>query len=165
MEIVVVNKTRKKLNEKNITKQAHLCLKGLLTRPKLKNKSYLKRPELTLVFVGREAMRKLNFQYRGKNRATDVLSFDSVDNFSLGELVFCWDVLVKQAKEHQHSVEAEWVYMLIHGLLHLLGYDHELQQKSAKEMFEVQDKLFSQLTQQKIKLKLLYVDRNRARRN
>ncbi|MFN9065876.1 MAG: rRNA maturation RNase YbeY, partial [Bdellovibrionales bacterium] len=63
-------------------------------------KKSLKNKTLTLVFLDLKEAKKLNFQFRGKNYATDVLSFSSMDPNSLGELLLCWPVLKKQAKEH-----------------------------------------------------------------
>jgi probable rRNA maturation factor len=101
--------------------------------------------EITLVFLKKKAAQKLNHEFRGKDYATDVLSFDSVDPSSLGELVLCPAVLKKQAQEHKLSYKHELGYMLIHGVLHLLGYDHEIGEKEAKKMFSIQDAAFDHL--------------------
>ena len=90
-------------------------------------------------------MKKINSQFRGKNRPTDVLSFESADPNSMGELLFCVDVLKIQARAQNHSLEQEFLYMLVHGLLHLLGYDHELSKKEEMHMFRLQDQCFRQL--------------------
>lgn len=95
-----------------------------------------------LIFVNSSEMKKLNKQYRGKGYATDVLSFAPSEPGSLGELVFCVEVLKRQALEHKLSYRDELTYMLIHGLLHLLGYDHEKSKAQARLMFEIQDNLF-----------------------
>lgn len=101
--------------------------------------------EITLVFLDKNPAKHLNFEYRGKNYATDVLSFDSLDESSLGELVLCPEVLKKQAKEHGLTYRHELGYMLLHGALHLLGYDHETSESDADKMFAIQDKVFSKL--------------------
>ncbi len=87
-------------------------------------------------------MRRLNKTFRGKDYATDVLSFDATDPESLGELVLCPEVIQRQAKEHELSDFAEYAYMVLHGILHLLGYDHEKDDKAAREMYRLQDKIF-----------------------
>ena len=108
----------------------------------IKDQKKCKDKELTLVFVERASMQSLNQQFRGKNKPTDVLSFDALEPDSLGELVFSAEVLSKQAKEHHLSFRDELVYMLYHGVLHLCGYDHEVSDKQAKKMFAIQDRAF-----------------------
>lgn len=85
-----------------------------------------------------KAMAKLNLKYRGKNRATDVLSFPAHPVFweigYLGELAICLPVLRKQAKELGHTAEAELEVLITHGLLHLLGLDHEKSVRQAGVM-------------------------------
>lgn len=101
--------------------------------------------ELLIVFLNEKEARKLNKSYRGKDYATDVLSFDAVEPGSLGELVICPKVISRQAKEHGLLVREELGYMVLHGFLHLLGYDHETNEKDAKKMFDIQDELFERL--------------------
>ena len=90
-------------------------------------------------------MKNINRQFRKKNKPTDILSFQSADPNSLGELLLCTDVLKEQAVRHGHLFSDEVMYMLIHGLLHLLGYDHEASPKEEKLMFRLQDKCFNDL--------------------
>lgn len=131
--------------------------------------------ELTLVFVSSAQMKKINRQFRGRDYATDVLSFAAMDDFqwpalsskgggkdlqssaslrsraaqSLGELILCLPVIRRQAREHRLSFENELGYMVLHGILHLLGLDHEGRTKKAKseakKMFRLQDDVFEQL--------------------
>jgi probable rRNA maturation factor len=70
-------------------------------------------------------MRSLNRQFRGKDYATDVLSFPSDERGFLGDIVIAEGVAVAQAKFARHSVATELKVLALHGLLHLLGYDHE----------------------------------------
>jgi probable rRNA maturation factor len=117
-------------------------------RPKTKSVRHnvkFKFNSTTLIFVSSAEMKKLNKRYRGKNYATDVLSFAPTEPGSLGELVFCVDVLKRQAREHDLAYRDELSYMLIHGLLHLLGYDHEKSERAAREMFAVQDLVFERV--------------------
>ncbi len=102
--------------------------------------------DLTIVFVSAAKIKKLNSQYRGKNKPTDILSFDSIEPSSLGELVLCLPILKKQALEHKLTVQREIGYMVLHGILHLLGYDHEKSQKEARQMFSLQDQIFEKLS-------------------
>lgn len=103
------------------------------------------KPELTLVFLNMAAAKKINLQFRKKNYATDILSFESTELNVLGELILCPQVLKKQAKEHGLTFNQELTYMLIHGILHLLGYEHETSPKDAKKMFTPQDRIFDAL--------------------
>jgi len=99
--------------------------------------------EISCVFLNRHQMQKINNQFRKKNKPTDVLSFQSEDPESLGELLFCVSVLKTQAKQQRHSFEHEFLYMFIHGVLHLLGYDHELSREEHQKMFRLQERCFS----------------------
>jgi probable rRNA maturation factor len=105
----------------------------------------LKNQELTVVFMDPSPAKKINKTYRKKNYATDVLSFESENPAELGELLICPQVIEKQAREHALSFKAELAYMLIHGVLHLLGYDHEKSARDAAKMFKIQDQLFDRL--------------------
>ena len=86
----------------------------------------------TIVFVSDDAIRKLNRRFRGKNLATDVLSFPTepepfeVENGShLGEVVISVERAAAQAKANESSCSSEIEQLILHGLLHLCGYDHE----------------------------------------
>ena len=100
------------------------------------------RKNLLAVYVDARRGRALNKTFRGKNYATDVLSFAPLEADALGELVFCVEVLTRQARVHQLSLREELAYLYIHGFLHLLGYDHEKSKRAAAEMFAIQDALF-----------------------
>ncbi|MBU2098421.1 MAG: rRNA maturation RNase YbeY [Gammaproteobacteria bacterium] len=82
-----------------------------------------------------------NFAYRQKNYATNVLSFaadvpeavvDSLDEVPLGDLLICAPVVAREANEQGKKLDAHWAHMLIHGLLHLHGFDHENDTESAE---------------------------------
>lgn len=124
-------------------------LKAAQALPKLK-KMGPKTPRpwtVELNLVGAAAMTRLNGQYRGKHYATDVLSFPAPPVFNLqgllGELVICHPTLKRQAKERGHSDRVELEVLLVHGVLHLLGMDHELGEKQAAEMARWEKKLLS----------------------
>jgi probable rRNA maturation factor len=101
---------------------------------------------LSVAFVGEGRMRKLNKKYRNRNRTTDVLSFEGnlkskllpkeKPDFikELGEVVICLKTVRKNAKRYGLDFEEELVRVLIHGILHLLGYEHERGGKEAEEM-------------------------------
>ena len=86
--------------------------------------------DVSIVFVSNAAIRKLNKQFRGRDYVTDVLSFPAEpDQFekrsSLGEIVIATDRAAAQAKENGLSFQNEIEQLILHGLLHLCGYDHE----------------------------------------
>ncbi len=109
------------------------------------NPKRYQRKELTVVFLDADAAQKLNRQFRKRDYASDVLSFQGMDEETLGDLVICVDVIKRQAKEHGLKIHEELGYMILHGFLHLLGYDHETNERDAKKMFALQDKLFEKL--------------------
>jgi probable rRNA maturation factor len=81
--------------------------------------------DLSVAFVSDRRMRALNRQFRGKDAVTDVLSFPSDERGFLGDIVIASGVAEKQAKAAGHTVQTEVRVLALHGLLHLLGYDHE----------------------------------------
>lgn len=90
---------------------------------------------LTLRFVDAEEGRALNRSYRGKDYATNVLSFvyESVPQVS-GDLVVCLPVVLREAHEQGKPVRAHLAHMIVHGMLHLQGYDHETGPRDAARM-------------------------------
>ena len=113
----------------------------------LKKSSYKKALglETVVVFVTQAQIQGLNKTYRQKNKATDILSFDGDGEETLGELVLCGELVESQAKAHGLSTQQELGYLLIHGLLHLLGFEHENGGPQAKEMMALQDRVFEKL--------------------
>lgn len=101
--------------------------------------------ELVVVFVDPPEMRTLNKRYRGKGYATDVLSFESAGEGSVGELVICPQVIRAQSKDTGLTFQEELGYMIVHGSLHLLGWDHEHSKREEKKMFALQDRIFASL--------------------
>ena len=99
--------------------------------------------------VSSAQIKKLNSKFRGKRKATDVLSFSAPAPFSsqgfLGELIICLPVLRAQAKELKHKSETELEILIVHGLLHLLGWDHEKSGKEAKAMALIEKKILKRV--------------------
>jgi probable rRNA maturation factor len=92
---------------------------------------------LSVRVVGQARSRSLNARYRRKNKPTNVLSFggagDAPDGrHYLGELVICAPVVAHEAQLSGKSLRAHWAHMTVHGVLHLLGFDHEAAQEAAK---------------------------------
>jgi probable rRNA maturation factor len=108
------------------------------------------RAELSIALVGDREMRPLNAKYRKKNQTTDVLSFFVVDQPMsgvkiLGDVVISVEQARRQAKERGKTLKSELVTLLIHGILHLLGYDHVKSPRQAQIMFAYERKLHAHL--------------------
>jgi len=101
------NLTSNRVDKKFLKKFAEKVLKSIK----------LKIPELSIGFVSSSRMKSLNRKYRGRNRITDVLAFD------YGEIIICLSQAKKQARNLEHSLRDELTILLIHGILHLAGYD------------------------------------------
>ncbi len=109
--------------------------------------------EISVSFVNAEEVQQLNWDYRQRDRVTDVLSFPQYlcpgdiprgQPALLGDVVICLDKIQSQARELGHSTRRELVYLFIHSLLHLLGYDHEVQgdkEKMRKREKEIMTKM------------------------
>jgi len=105
--------------------------------------------ELTIRFVDEKESTELNEQYRRKKGSTNVLSFpfdgpDEVELNLLGDLVICADVVKKEATQQSKEELSHWAHMVVHGTLHLLGYDH-LTDEQADIMENKEIKILSQL--------------------
>ena len=102
--------------------------------------------ELSLLFTSDKEIRELNAHYRKKDKATDVLSFPLDDNSMLGDVVISVETAAKQAKSYRTTFRNEIERLLIHGVLHLLGHDHEGVSKSqAEKMRRLEVALAAQL--------------------
>ncbi len=104
--------------------------------------------ELELNIVGDKEIKDLNFRYRGLNKVTDVLSFawqedKVVKTRNLGQIYICYPQIVRQAKELSIKIKEEFVRMLAHGFLHIIGHDHE-KKKEAEVMFGIQEEVVSE---------------------
>jgi probable rRNA maturation factor len=118
--------------------------------------------EISLLFVGEEEIRQLNYQYRDKDAVTDVLSFPLEkdmaaylssgpdflpgENLLLGDIIICATRAAEQAQEYGHSLEREIFFLFVHGLLHLLGYDH-MEKEDEKIMRSLQTAILTDIGQ------------------
>lgn len=107
--------------------------------------------DLSLIICGKKKIQTINKQFRNIDRETDVISFaeiDSEDDFGdetyLGDIFINVDRVKSQAKAYGHSEKREFCFLFVHGLLHLLGYDH-MNEKDEKRMFSLQDKIVGDL--------------------
>lgn len=107
---------------------------------------------LEVLIVDEQTIKEINRDYRHKDAVTDVISFaldDEVEgeivargqpNRLLGTIIICGPVAERQAQEYNHSLKREMKFLFVHGLLHLLGYDH-MNKEDEIEMFALQDKI------------------------
>ncbi|WP_421717112.1 rRNA maturation RNase YbeY [Arcobacter arenosus] len=92
-------------------------------------KNNLTSKDIELIFVENEQMREINKEHRNIDKATDVLSFPlefDLPNMPLGSIIISTDFISEKASEYNHSFEDEMKLLFIHGILHLLGFDHEV---------------------------------------
>ncbi len=107
---------------------------------------------VSVVLTDNKHIHEINKTYRNIDRETDVISFAFMDNdeniksdiTDLGEIYISLEKAHSQAEDYNHSFEREICFLLVHGLLHLLGYDH-MNEKDEKEMFGLQDEILSSL--------------------
>ena len=87
--------------------------------------------QIAVCFVDEAEGRELNSNYRGKDYATNVLSFPyETEPVLMGDLVLCWPVVEKEAREQGKSLEAHTAHLIVHGTLHLQGWDHETDEEA-----------------------------------
>ena len=111
------------------------------------------RAELCLALVGNQEIQKLNAKFRKKDYPTDVLSFPAPEEMPpgvllLGDVVISVERAKEQAKERGRTLDEEMVTLLIHGVVHLLGYDHERSAKDARIMGRLEKKIYKALCDQ-----------------
>jgi len=105
--------------------------------------------EVTIRIVDNEESQQLNSDYRGKDKPTNVLSFpfevpEGIELNLLGDLIICKQVVEREAQEQQKPLSAHWAHMVIHGTLHLLGYDHIIDEE-ADEMEALETEIMLKL--------------------
>jgi probable rRNA maturation factor len=113
------------------------------------------RLELCLLLTGDEGIRALNRAYRGQDKTTDVLSFPQWEQqppppaggaaLPLGDIAISLERATAQAAQLNHSPEREATFLFVHGLLHLLGYDHEQSAAEERRMFAIQKRIMAKL--------------------
>lgn len=108
---------------------------------------------VSVIIVGPRTIKTINRDYRDIDKETDVISFallDSLDEtiyddeVELGDIFINRNRVLSQSEEYEHSVKREFVFLFVHGLLHLLGYDH-MNKEDEKEMFSIQKKIVKDL--------------------
>ncbi len=109
----------------------------------------LEQAELSIRIVDNEESQQLNSQYRGKDKPTNVLSFpfempEGITLDLLGDLVICAEVVAREAQEQKKPLMHHWSHMVIHGVLHLLGFNH-INNEEAEEMEQLEREILASL--------------------
>ena len=141
-EIEIINETEEKINE---LKEINSLISFALNKLNISNCIF------NIIIVGKNKIQELNKNYRNKDSVTDVISFALEDDKTfintdfrvLGDIYICLDKAKNQAIEYGHSFLRELSFLSIHGLLHLLGYDH-MTKEEENEMFSLQEMILNE---------------------
>jgi probable rRNA maturation factor len=150
-------KMKTKIEINNQSDDGNINKKALKDAAKLILKELGEEITVSIVLCKREVIKELNITYRNKDKETDVLSF-VYDNEGIpldaesffGEIIICPDVAKEQASQYSNDYNSEIKRLLVHGILHLAGYDHEAGDEEEKIMFEKQDELLLKLEEIKV---------------
>ena len=136
----IINNYHEKIDIKNLNQLVDNIVKRFSLEEALFN----------IILVDNEYIHKLNKEYRNIDRETDVITFALEDNMDiqpeiriLGDIYISIDKAKSQAIEYGHSFKRELSFLIVHGILHLLGYDHQ-NKEDEKIMFELQDKILEE---------------------
>ena len=141
MKDYIFNTTKEKIDIEELDKVITFACKHL----------NIKNPLLNIVIVDNKKIREINKEYRNKDAVTDVISFaleevndvDYKDVRFLGEIYISYERCVEQASDYGHSVRREFCYLAVHGLLHLLGYDH-MTEEDKKVMRALEEEILNE---------------------
>jgi len=134
MEIFIFNEV-KEVSSSRLKKVIHTILRW----------EKAKTDGLAVVFLEAKEIKKLNFKYRQKNYPTDVLSFEDKERDYLGEVIICPAEIRKNARQSKINFKEELARVLIHGILHLLGYDHQKSREQERLMIARQELYLSKI--------------------
>ena len=148
-QVPLLSKPMSEKNKLSLSVQfADERLSDAITRPYIRRwvkAAQLAPAELTIRFVNEQEGQLLNHDYRGKDYATNVLTFsynestDDTDDIVRADIVLCADVVLREAKEQHRSIEHHVAHLIVHGVLHAQGYDHESDEEAAEmENFETE---------------------------
>ncbi|WP_367673941.1 rRNA maturation RNase YbeY [Buchnera aphidicola] len=109
-------------------------------------KNSIKKTIITIKIVNKNKIKKLNYLYKHKNKQTNILSFTIIDpqennnTFLMGDLVICKSIIEKESKKYCIKISERWAHMIIHGVLHLMGYVHNnLSSQKKMETLEIKN--------------------------
>lgn len=155
--IEINNLTRRSIDKKFLEKVAKKVLRGenQTSRYAPCNRTAIKeeRAKISVALIGKAKIKKLNRKYRGKDKPTDVLSFGKSKKFlnlpgikeNLGEIVICLEIVEKNAKKYSVAPKRELARVLIHGILHLVGYEHKKSARGSRKMQKKQEYYLSKI--------------------
>jgi probable rRNA maturation factor len=143
--------------DRDITSDIETIVLTALSEKNIENQNV----SISISAVDKEKIHEINKEYRGVDRPTDVLSFpifsrEEINDFSklednkkvreleLGDIIICIDVLQEHAIEYETGILREMLYMITHGVCHLLGYDHEIEEEK-KEMRTLEEKILEKI--------------------
>ena len=141
-KIEIINQTNEKVDKESLKKIVDYTLA----------KEQVKNGVLNVIIIDNDMIHKLNKEYRGIDRPTDVISFAledddtfiKLDERILGDIYISIDKVYEQAKEYDHSFKREISFLTVHGVLHLLGYDHMVKEEEII-MFQKQEQILEEL--------------------
>ncbi len=141
MEDYIFNTTSEEIDTKDIDKVIKFACKHL----------NIENPLLNIIIVDNEKIREINKEYRNKDAVTDVISFafEEIEDVKyedfrfLGEIYISYERCKEQAQDYGHSVKREFCYLAVHGLLHLLGYDH-IKEEDKKVMRALEEEILNE---------------------
>ena len=152
MKIEIISKLSSQTNLNNIkftqikTELKNICKE--LKKHHLSNSQLAQlKKNLHIVFVDKKEMQRLNKQFKKKDKPTDILSFAPTEDSLMGELVLCWPVICDKAKKTTPRMPlSKWLsWLTLHGLLHLLGFEHEQGGEKARKMYQLQEQIFEKI--------------------
>lgn len=154
MSLILQNRQKELPLEKETRALLRQAAKMTLTRA---GQLPFRKAEISLLLTDNDDIKELNHKYRAIDKATDVLSFPLVEDWTafmtqaendetvlLGDIIISGEKAIEQAKEYRHSWERELAFLFVHGLLHLLGYDH-LEKKDEEIMCKMQEEILAEL--------------------
>ena len=141
MKDYIFNTTNEEIDTSELAKVIEFACKHL----------NIENPLLNIVIVDNKKIREINKEYRGKDSVTDVISFafEEVNDVNykdvrfLGEIYISYERCKEQAKDFGHSIKREFCYLAVHGLLHLLGYDH-IKEEDKKVMRALEEEILNE---------------------
>jgi probable rRNA maturation factor len=146
MNIYLENQT-----ENNIPVESAVIKKSIRAALKTCGKSTSDPYEISVIFVSKDDIREMNRDYRGINRATDVISFAFQEGdgagftpYLLGDIAVCPEIVEKHSRSYKTSFRTETLFVIIHGVLHLLGFDHTHLSEREK-MRKMEDEIMKKL--------------------
>lgn len=151
--LLSIDWTNEHPNQKIKQDQMNLVERALEEAARIENISDV---EFSIIIVDNHRIQEINREYRQIDAITDVISFALNDDLDeddpglgineafLGDIIISYDKAIDQANEYGHSFEREFVFLVLHGFLHLIGYDHQTPDQES-EMFSIQEQILNQM--------------------